>query len=138
MTNFPAVLELFFLGRSANVEVFVEGGDESPADEQRTAFRLLPDSIAKAETVVFEFYERIYQDYRAQFGMDAGARMPKVTEASELAQLVNLTGVVFPEVTHPGEITIGFLFECSWDPEHGLGVKFTNGNAEVGSQDILT
>jgi len=38
----------------------------------------------------------------------------------------------------PGEISVGFLLECSWEPEHGLGVKFTNDEVEMGTQDILT
>lgn len=133
-------IELQFLGVTSAIELIVEGnGDhESIYDEQRVSYQQLSDAIPKAEIAIFKFYQSICDDYRSRFGDEADARMPLIGEISELSKFVKLTGVVFPMVMHRGEISVGFLLECSWEPEHGLGVKLANGEIEVGTQDILT
>lgn len=133
-------VELKFLGNTSTVELIVEGNDEDESiyDEQRVSYQQLPNVIPMAESEILKFYQSVCEDYRSRFGDEAETRMPIINELSELSDLVNLTGVVFPMVMDPGEISVGFLLECSWDPEHGLGVKFTNHEFEVGTQDILT
>lgn len=133
-------IEVTFLGVTSSAEIIVEGNDddESIFDEQRDAFQNLPESIAKAEEAALSHYQAVTDDFRAQFGEQADARMPRIQTQSELARLVRLTGIVFPMVLDQGDVTIGFLLECSWDPEHGLGVRIVNGESEVGSQDLLT
>jgi hypothetical protein len=133
-------MELTFLGVPTNVELIVEGNGthKSIFDEQRASYQHLPDAIPKAEDGILNFYQSICDDYRSRFGSDADTRMPTVSDKSELSSLVRLTGVIFPRVMNSGDISVGFLLECSWDPEDGLGVKLTNGKLEVGSQDILT
>lgn len=56
----------------------------------------------------------------------------------DLATHVELTGIVFQLVLRRGEQVIGFLFECDWDLENGLGVRMDGENIEVGSQDSIT
>jgi hypothetical protein len=138
--NWVWEIELPFFGVSAKVELIVEGNGEHASifDEQREAYQQLPVAIARAEDGIFEFYRSICDDYRSRFGNDADIRMPRINDKSELSKLVELTGVVFPMIMNSGEVSVGFLLECSWEPEHGLGVKITNGEIEVGTQDILT
>jgi len=54
----------------------------------------------------------------------------------EAAKVVKLIGVMFPYARK--RPTFGFLFNCDWDEENGLAVKFEDGQiAEVGPQDIV-
>lgn len=138
--NWVREIDLLFLGVSTQVELIVEGNGERASifAEQRAAYQQLPDAVVKAEAGILDFYQSICDDYRDRFGNDADIRMPKLSNKSGLVRLVRLTGVIFPLVMNSGEVSVGFLFECSWEPEHGLGVKITNGTVEVGTQDILT
>ncbi len=133
-------IDLTFLGVTSTVEIIVEGNDDNEAilDEQRMSFRKLAGSIQLAEDGIFEYYKRVRTDYRLQFGDDADDRMPVISDKSRLSNFTRLTGVVFPMVLSVGDETIGFLLECTWDQEHGLGVKITNDEIEVGSQDLIT
>jgi hypothetical protein len=133
-------IEVAFLGVKSSVEVIVEGNDDDETifDEQRDAFQQLPEAIVKAEGAALAHYQSVTEDFRAQFGEQADIKMPRIQTQSELAKLVKLTGIVFPMVLDRGEVTVGFLLECSWDPEHGLGVRIVNGESEVGTQDLLT
>lgn len=133
-------IELTFLGVTSTVELIVEGNDddESIVDEQRNSFTKLMDSIPMAEDGILAYYQRVCDDYRSRFGDDADARMPIIADKTSLSALTKLTGVVFPMVMASGEASFGFLLECSWEPEHGLGVKITNGETEVGTQDLIT
>lgn len=134
-------IELTFLGSKKLVELIVEENDDDDEiilDEQRTAFQNLPKAILKAEDEIFKYYQTICKEYRYQLGDQADTRMPIINKISDLSELIELTGVVFPMVLDAGDISVGFLLECPWDPEHGMGVKITNDSIEVGSQDILT
>ena len=133
-------IELTFLGVTSTIELIVEGNDddESILDEQRDSFKKLMDSIPMAEDGILTYYQSVCNDYRSRFGDDADARMPVISDKTSLSTLTKLTGVVFPMVMDSGETSVGFLLECSWEPEHGLGVKITNGKIEVGTQDLIT
>lgn len=46
--------------------------------------------------------------------------------------------IIFPTTIDKSKQIAGFLCECSWEIEHGLVIKFENGEVvEVGFQDIL-
>jgi hypothetical protein len=136
-------IDVPFLGQTSHVELIVEGNDEEETilDEQRICFQQYQeseaDNMSRIETALFEYYQGVCDDYRYQFGADADARMPLIQSPADLFALVELTGMIFPIVMNPGEKTMGFLLECAWEPELGLGVKLTDGKIEVGGQDLL-
>lgn len=133
-------IDLTFFGAMSTVELIVEGNDDNEAifDEQRDSFRKLSDTISEVEDEILEYYQSICDDFRARFGDDADARMPIIDDKANLQKLVRLTGVVFPMVRDSSEFSVGFLLECSWDPEHGVGVKIVNDKIEAGTQDLVT
>ena len=120
-------------GVSKNVELIVEGNDENASilNEQRMSFRDFQtrnsEIISVAEDAIFEYYQQICDELE----------IPSV-KRTNMANQVELTGIKFPMVMDEGDISVGFLLECSWDPEHGLGVKMLNGKVEVSTQDLLT
>ena len=59
-----------------------------------------------------------------------------ISSQDEVSKAVKLVGVTFPYART--RATFGFHFTCDWDEEHGLAIKFEDGElAEVGPQDIL-
>ena len=45
---------------------------------------------------------------------------------------------MFPLTFDESVEEFGFLCDCDWDKENGIGIKFTNGLlSEIGYQDIL-
>jgi len=128
-------VELLFLDATCAVQIIVEGNDDeySIAEEQRNSFKQLPMLLPKAEDGIFDYYLSARDEYE---GMDTP--MPKILQKSELKDLVELTGVVFPSVSDPGEVSVGLILGCTWDPEYGVGVKIVNSTVEVGGQDLVT
>ena len=46
--------------------------------------------------------------------------------------------IMFPLTFDESIEEFGFLCECDWDKENGIGIKFVNGVlSEIGYQDIL-
>ena len=123
-----------FYGKNFKAGLIVDGNDEDETilEEQREAYKRFQENeseiIAKAERAVYEYYNEVCYSIAS----------PQIKE-SEIADHVELTGIVFPMVLKRGEISIGFLFEADCDPEHGIGVKIINDEIEeVSTQDILT
>ena len=63
---------------------------------------------------------------------------PLITEISQLKPLVRATGLLIQDAWDIEDRRLGLLFECAWEPEHGLAVKFENEVIEeVGFQDVV-
>lgn len=133
-------LEWEFLGQQFEVELIVEGNDENEAiaPEQREAFAQLSEVTPRVEQGIFDYYFEILDDFRSRFQTDVDTRMPIIKDKSELLKIINPTGIIFPSVLVARQLSIGFLFECSWDPEEGLGVLLRDGKIEVGTQSLVT
>lgn len=120
-------------GVTSKVEIIVEGNDENETirEEQRTSYREFQaknsEIISMVEDAVYKYYQSICDS----------KNLPKI-KRSEIANYVELTGIIFPMVINDGEISIGFLLEGECEPEHGIGVKITNGEVEASTQDLLT
>ncbi|MEE2732929.1 MAG: hypothetical protein VYA55_19065 [Pseudomonadota bacterium] len=85
---------------------------------------------------ILGYYLEQLPDLREQFGDQADIRAPLIENASQLTQLITPTGICIGEL-EPSEEAVGLLFECVWEPEHGLGVLLMNWSvAEVGHQDV--
>jgi hypothetical protein len=124
--------EQTIFSKTVIVEIIVEGNDEDELirDEQRTSYREFishnSDIISRVEEAVFEYYQEVCDD----------KGLPLI-ERADLVNKVELTGIVFPMVLDDGDISVGFLLEAECDPEHGIGVKITNGEIEASTQDLI-
>jgi len=133
-----------FLDRQCDVRMRVEGNDEDEAiwPEQREAFRYFVENreliATRMAEALFGYYTDIGSDLRAQLGPEVSKAAPEIANPADLNQLVEITTLVFPLVLEEGECRIGFMGSCTWDPEHGIGVVFSDGEIEVGCQDLLT
>lgn len=85
---------------------------------------------------IFEYYQEELPELRSQFGDSADEMAPNIDNIDQLKSLIMPTGICIGEL-EASEEAVGLLFECSWEPEHGLGVLINNWNVEdVGHQDL--
>jgi hypothetical protein len=123
--------ELRFLGKSHAVLLNVQIDDDAGLEKKQVrAFQQFSEGssrlLREAEKSILAYYQSVCEDYG----------VPSVSSVAQLARLIQPEGLYFPYVRP--RPTFGHLCKCTWEPEHGLAVKFVNGKvAEVGFQDIV-
>jgi hypothetical protein len=137
-------IEVTMLGRQWPASLLVRGElEQAIDDEQRQAFRFFGENhvamLADGERALLEYYQAVAPEYRASLGTEEGGRiLPMVSEPQELAAMLTLSHVILPWSFSAGERVVGLLFECKWEPEHGLGLKDVNERVvDVGFQDLV-
>jgi hypothetical protein len=96
------------------------------------------DVIGATEKAILDYYQSICIEYRERRGIvdSDDSSMPIIASIQDVSRLVKFEGVFFP-YARPRPI-LGMLFKCTWEEEHGLAVKFENGQVtDVGFQDIV-
>lgn len=94
--------------------------------------------IRKAELSAYNYYLNSCAELRERFESDADTLAPIVSNEHDFAKLVTPTDIFFPRVMRKSKTLFAILFDCTWDPSHGLAVVFKNGEvSEVGEQDII-
>ena len=81
--------------------------------------REMHDAILAA---LLEQYRSIRPKYRRFLGDRFETLMPEVTSIAQFRDLLGLDEVFVHPPMHEGLPLVGFMFGCSWDVEHGLGV----------------
>lgn len=116
--------------------------DQSPNELQIEAFcRFMADRDAffsDLERLLFDYYT----EARADCDLDAKTKeslFPLIDDPRQLSSMTRLTGIVIGYFDGDDwSAVIGLLAECSWEREHGLGVKVIDGRvAEIGFQDVV-
>lgn len=132
-----------FYKRKKNVIIAVDGEEnanfeQSQIDSYIKFFENQKQYLLEAEEKIFEYYQKICLEYRNMLGELADKFVPIVSRKEDMQGLVELEQITFPEPYGEEERVVGLLLNCSWEPEHGLGVKFLNEKiVEVGFQDIV-
>ena len=94
--------------------------------------------LEKAEISIYKYYLSIMPEYRDIYGEQADQYAPLINDKFDIGKLVSFRSVYFPYSFNSGDRIAGLLFDCKWEEEHGLAVKFINEEiAEVGYQDII-
>lgn len=135
--------QIKIFGEVCPVLLRVEGNDaeESILDEQRasyTNFRANEERLlGEAVEALFRYYGEIRPSLESQFGPRAGDLAPPLASSFELSKLVKFTTLIFPIVLDEGEQSFAITGNCTWDPEHGIGIKVTDGDIEIGGGDLI-
>ncbi|GAA1089810.1 DUF6985 domain-containing protein [Tsukamurella spumae] len=133
-----------FVGRELTVRMALGGWDEADPVEpvQRDAVEHFTarkaELCALADSALYGEYLRLRPGLREQFGDDADRLMPVIDSKEELSEIVTPD---FFQVPYPGrgstDRVVALMYNCTWDVELGLAVKFVNESiAEVGPQNI--
>ena len=95
----------------------------------RQALALPPDVLRISAPVVMQNYE-VYRE------MVGDEEMPRLSDPIQVWEEVTFSNIFVPSHSDWGLEVPSFMLraECSWDPEHGLEVRFRNGVADAASQ----
>lgn len=121
-------IELNLFGHTLIVPLYVDIPRKgAPEANQIAAYKKFSQNtsamIESVETEVIGYYSSLH-------------RVKPAIARRAVSVAVTLESVSFPYSR--ARPTFGFLFRCDWDEEHGLAVKFEDGQITgVGPQDIL-
>ncbi|NPC93703.1 hypothetical protein HOO54_16050 [Bacillus sp. WMMC1349] len=118
--------------------------NEEITQNQRDAFSQfhasMPIVIKESEEEVFKYYLENFEDHRAMQSdsEEVEKNAPTISSIEELGKLVTLTCLLIRYDFEDGVRRVGILCDCTWEPEHGLGISIENEKViEVGLQDIV-
>jgi len=131
-------------GRAEKATLYINGEENNEiTSNQRETFLNFQSNMdrimSEAEASIFEYYQSIYEDYRAMSNSDeADIVAPKISSERELSRLVKPTSLLIRYDFEDGIRRVGVLCDCTWEPEHGLGISIENEKViEIGFQDIV-
>ncbi len=137
--------ELAIFGETKKIELSIYGEeDEEFTSNQQEAFvnftKKMQEISKESEMQIFKYYLENVEDYRAMKidlnEVDKVAQ--RIPSIDKLKQLVIPKGLLLQYDFGDDIRRVGLLFDCSWEPEHGLAVKIENEKViEVGFQDIV-
>lgn len=122
----------------------LEGEEEGSFDEgQIESYTNIKKNIEalliKAEKELFNYYkEEVFEEYHVPDDDFWKIAVPYITKKDDLVDLItDFNNILIHSCRDIGERSIGLLFECTWDEEHGLGVLFNNEKIiNIGEQSI--
>ncbi|MFZ5986974.1 MAG: DUF6985 domain-containing protein [Bacillota bacterium] len=137
--NWERPYEINVFGRKEDVILSIEGEeDEELEDGQRKSFlefiKNLDAIIFDAEYKLYEYYINNYLEFSEEVW---GRKAPYIKSKEELGNFVKPYMIRFPYTFGRDIKVFGILFDCPWDDEAGVAVKFVNDKIEVGKDDIL-
>lgn len=135
--------EIRFFGKNKLVTLLIKGEEtadfeQSQIDSYIKFFNNKDKLLLEAEKEIFKYYQDICWDYRDRLEDSADEFAPIISSKEEIAKLVEINQIIFPYSFGKEIRKVGLLLNCTWEPEHGLAVKFENEKiVEVGYQDIV-
>ncbi|MFX3617493.1 MAG: hypothetical protein ACE3JK_08190 [Sporolactobacillus sp.] len=136
-------IKIEMMGKKRNLQVVIDAEEDADFEDiqikaYKKFFANIESIVKDAEEAIFRYYQIESPKYRTQLNeSDTQKRAPKIENIAELYPLVTPKQFIFPMVFE-GKREAGFLCDCLWEIEHGVGVKFENEKiTEVGFQDIL-
>jgi len=126
------------------VTLIIDGEEDAEFEEAQvnaynSFFRNKDSLLKQAEDAILKYYLEVYMEYRERLGDQfADTMAPVLSTKEEVAKITEPKQLLFPMVFDEEVRQVGLLLECTWEPEHGLAVKFEDEEViEVGYQDIV-
>lgn len=99
------------------------------------------DEIAKeVDVAIVSYYNREISDIVSSYTNHKEKQyfLDIIGDKDKIYSLLQPKKILFPLTFDENVEEFGFLCECDWDKENGIGIKFVNGVlSEIGFQDIL-
>lgn len=138
-------IKLKIFGEERELQIVIDADEDAvfeiaQIESYKKFFLDVNKRINDAENAVFNYYQEECSNYRDQFVSESDKEkfVPEITRKEELYNLVTPKQILFPLVFDDDKREAGFLCDCTWEIEHGLGIKFEDEViSEVGFQDIL-
>ena len=135
--------EINFFGKKRLITLVINGEEDANFEQSQidsfiNFFNNKEKYLLEAEAEIFRYYEEVCPEYRDRLEDSADEFAPIISSREEVAKLVEFTQIIFPYSFGKDIKKVGLLLKCTWEPEHGLAVKFVNEEiVEVGYQDIV-
>lgn len=137
-------IRIRLFGYERILTLIIDGDDDAEFEEAQinaynNFFRDKDILLRRAEDEILKYYLEVYIEYRKRLGNQfADIMAPILFTKEEVGKIVEPKQLLFPMVFDEDIRQVGLLLECTWEPEHGLAVKFENEEViEVGYQDIV-
>lgn len=138
-------IELNIFGEKRVLQIVIDADEDAEFEDAQLKsyedfFSDIHRRIDEAEQAVFKYYQNESPNFRAQYDNEEDIKKfaPEISGKKELYNLVTPKQIMFPMVFDESQREAGFICDCSWEIEHGLGIKFENNViTEIGFQDIL-
>ena len=118
----------------------VEYTGATVSDQQRQAVdRFVRDEeplYEQAKLAVFRYYSETIYPMTSQIGRYDDL-WPSCQTVEEVMRLVKLSSLMVHEPREDGAVVIGLRFHCSWDVEHGLGLRAAGSTIEAVGTDFV-
>ncbi|CBZ00923.1 hypothetical protein SOR_1265 [Streptococcus oralis Uo5] len=99
------------------------------------------DEIAKeVDVAIVSYYDREISDIVSSYTNHKEKQyfLDIIGDKDKIYSLLQPKKIMFPLTFDENVEEFGFLCECDWDKENGIGIKFVNGVlSEIGYQDVL-
>ena len=99
------------------------------------------DEIAKeVDVAILSYYNREISDIVSSYTNHKEKQyfLDIIDDKDKIYSLLQPKKIMFPLTFDENVEEFGFLCECDWDKENGIGIKFVNGVlSEIGYQDTL-
>ena len=100
----------------------------------------LDEIVKEANSAILLYYNREISDIVSSY-MNNNEKtyfLDIIGDKDKIYSLLQPKQIMFPLTFDENIEEFGFLCECDWDKENGIGIKFVNGVlSEIGYQDIL-
>lgn len=141
--NWETIYTINIFNRKIDVILSVEGEEDEEIEEgQKNSFidfeKNIDAIIIDVEYKLFEYYKKNYMEFKE--GIDEEfweQKVPDIKEKEELGNYVKPYMIRFPYTFDRNVKVYGIIFDCPWEDEAGIAVKFKNGQIEVGFDDII-
>ena len=100
-------------------------------------FKHIDDRIKEAENAILEYYK---SEVKEQFEDGLYDQYVEITYPEELAERkqITLKSALFGFYNErKGKVKYGLLFDCDWDVDDGLGIRFDGNIVEIGTSDVV-
>jgi hypothetical protein len=138
----PYQLRIF--GKLNDVRLLFIGDEDAPIEAaQREAYLAFEKHkaalLSMAERELFLHYQNNCAEYRRRVGPELADKVaPLIQDPVALGDIAWPRDVVVRESFGRADRVVGIGFDCTWEPEHGIAVKFVNEEpSDIGTQHIL-
>ena len=125
------------------LEILADNDDEEEeveiTEEHENGIEYLKENQKKILESILTELLKVYPDWQKRYDYSEADKpdfMPDIKQISDFADLISPTSIYITSVFKDELPYIGFLFSCSWDREHGLGLMMHKERIiEIGGAD---
>ena len=113
--------------------------DYSLPESGKASLEFFLENYPKYKQIMLEAILEYYQDRRDEYGIDDpdDPDMPEVNDIQAISKMTKFTTIKVRKEKRFGKNAFGFFFDCTWDPEEGIGIRVKDFNVEkIGIEGI--